>query len=51
MKGKSLRKDILFLQKKNQKNFYQFGPICSNGRGQIDKSFIASFFAKKEGLS
>jgi hypothetical protein len=38
---------VLFLKKKNQKNFYPFGTRAVATRVPVDKSFLLLFFRKE----
>jgi hypothetical protein len=45
------RQGVLFLKKKNQKNFCSLCTRAYPGRVQMEKSFFGSFFSKKELLA
>jgi hypothetical protein len=47
---RKVREDVLFLKKKNQKNFWSLGALASaEPQAAVNKSFLLLFF-KKEAL-
>jgi hypothetical protein len=45
-----LKQAVLFLKKKNQKDFYSSGSVPFHGRGLKYRNFFASFCSQKEVL-
>jgi hypothetical protein len=45
------KKAVLFLKKKNQKDFYTLASVCETARCQTNKSLFGSFSTEKELLT